>query len=643
MAHATFKTHPFSLEELLRDCSSGKIQLPDFQRSWVWDEERIKGLIASISRAFPVGALMTLEIKGDKDKTFARRPIEGTDPAAADAIPLQLLLDGQQRMTSLYQTCLRKDVVQSITPNKRLVRHWYYFDIAKAVAPGTDREEAIVAVPEDRQIKTAFNRTVDMDLSARELEFEHMMFPVNCLFDKGEWFQEFMMHCFKTNDMARVELFNRFKAEVIDNFQNYQVPVITLGPDTSHEAVCLVFEKVNTGGKALDAFELVTAMYAAQGFRLRDDWLGTAAAAGAPAQPGIQNRLQVYGNIAGHKFGVLEKVASTDFLQAIALLHSRRQYLNAKAAGAKDNDLPAVRATKQSLLDLPLEAYKAYRAAAEAGFKTAARFLYQQGIYRAYDLPYQTQLVPLAAILAELGDAWEPAPVRAKLARWYWCGIFGELYGSAVESRFALDVMQVPEWIAGGTEPRTVRDGMIRAERLQSMRSRQSAAYKGVHALLMKEGARDFRTGQPYDQTVFFQEDVDIHHIFPQAWCASQTIEPRFYDSIINKTPLGARTNRIIGGQAPSKYLARIESGAANSPPISPDMVDAHLVSHGIDPALLRADDFTAFMVARETWLLGLIGRATGHAQPDGDAVAEEGEELPDALVADLDPPMAAG
>ncbi len=64
MADSIFKTHPFSLEELLRDCGKGAMQLPDFQRSWVWDQDRIRGLVASISRAFPVGALMTLETGG---------------------------------------------------------------------------------------------------------------------------------------------------------------------------------------------------------------------------------------------------------------------------------------------------------------------------------------------------------------------------------------------------------------------------------------------------------------------------------------------------------------------------------------------------------------------------------------------------
>ena len=53
-----------------------------------------------------------------------------------------------------------------------------------------------------------------------------------------------------------------FYTEIVKNFEQYQVPVISLASTTSKEAVCTVFEKVNTGGKPLDAFELVTALYA---------------------------------------------------------------------------------------------------------------------------------------------------------------------------------------------------------------------------------------------------------------------------------------------------------------------------------------------------------------------------------------------
>ncbi len=101
MAKATFDTNPVPLQTLLRNCEDSKLQLPDFQRSWVWEEERIMSLIASVSRGFPMGALMSLKSKIGDGIIFAKRPIEGTPAAAAQIPPEQLLLDGQQRMTSL--------------------------------------------------------------------------------------------------------------------------------------------------------------------------------------------------------------------------------------------------------------------------------------------------------------------------------------------------------------------------------------------------------------------------------------------------------------------------------------------------------------------------------------------------------------
>ena len=58
-----FQTPQYKIGTLLEWAAAGKVQLPDFQRSWVWDEERICSLIASISQSFPVGALMTLAIE----------------------------------------------------------------------------------------------------------------------------------------------------------------------------------------------------------------------------------------------------------------------------------------------------------------------------------------------------------------------------------------------------------------------------------------------------------------------------------------------------------------------------------------------------------------------------------------------------
>jgi hypothetical protein len=222
--------------------------------------------------------------------------------------------------------------------------------------------------------------------------------------------------------------------------------------------------------------------------------------------------------------------------------------------------------------------------------------------------------------------------------KWYWNGVFGELYGSAVETRIALDFMQVPAWLKGGPEPSTVSETMFRADRLKTMRMRLSAAYKGVNALLMKEGAQDFRSGQKFDHTVFFGENVDIHHIFPQDWCKKHGIKPSVFDSIINKTPLSYRTNRIVGGVAPSEYIARLEKGNETTPPIAPTKLDAYIGSHLIDPSLLRADSFDAFMNDRQSRLQALIEEATGKAAYSG-SVQEEGIDVEaddDAIEAEL-------
>lgn len=250
-------------------------------------------------------------------------------------------------------------------------------------------------------------------------------------------------------------------------------------------------------------------------------------------------------------------------------------------------------------------------------------------IYRIFDLPYQSQIVPLAAILADIGDAWEHQANRHKLITWYWNGVFGELYGSAVDTRIAKDFIEVPAWLKGGPEPTTVTETMFRADRLKTMRMRLSAAYKGVNALLMMEGAQDFRSGQKFDHTVFFGENVDIHHIFPQDWCKGRGLKPADYDPIINKTPLSFRTNRIIGGIAPSAYLAKLEKGDKVSPPIAPAQLDAYLRSHLIDPVLLRRDDFPGFISDRQQRLLTLIERAMGKPIYRGD-IPEEGEDVED-------------
>ena len=271
------------------------------------------------------------------------------------------------------------------------------------------------------------------------------------------------------------------------------------------------------------------------------------------------------------------------------------------------------------MLALSLEDYVRFAPSVIAGFKAATKFLHQQFLFDTKFLPYGTQLIPLAAILALAGDAAQSAGAQDKLARWYWCGVFGELYGGSTETRFSQVLPDVVDWIRrDASEPRTVIAAQFAPGRLLTLRTRNSAAYKGIYALLLKAGAVDWRTGEKVEVTRYFDESVDIHHIFPKSWCDKAGYEPSVYNSIINKTPLTARTNRIIGGAAPSDYLGRLAK-ASETPH---EGVAERIRSHLAHPELMVTDDFDGFFSARRAALLRGISEAMGKAILDDESTA---------------------
>jgi len=146
MTRVEFDSTKRPLDDLLKKARDGVLQLPDFQRGWVWDDEGLRSLLASISRSFPVGALMTLQTGGEV--RIKPRPIEGVPDAAFKVSPEAMLLDGQQRITSLYQTTMRREVVDTINTKRRKIRRHYYIDMAAALDDSRDRMDAIVGVPE---------------------------------------------------------------------------------------------------------------------------------------------------------------------------------------------------------------------------------------------------------------------------------------------------------------------------------------------------------------------------------------------------------------------------------------------------------------------------------------------------------------
>src|SRR4051812_9950148 len=139
----TFDSTKTGLGTLLDEIIAGKIQLPDFQRGWVWDDEHIKSLLVSIARSFPIGAVMLLETGGEA--RFQVRPVEGVS-LASNKHAERLILDGQQRLTSLLQVLKLSTPVSTRDDKKREIKRHYYFDIEKALAGSDSLDESVIAV-----------------------------------------------------------------------------------------------------------------------------------------------------------------------------------------------------------------------------------------------------------------------------------------------------------------------------------------------------------------------------------------------------------------------------------------------------------------------------------------------------------------
>ncbi|MCR5257889.1 MAG: DUF262 domain-containing protein [Desulfovibrio sp.] len=580
---------------LLERIASGKLQLPEFQRDWTWDDARIRAILASLTQGYPMGAVMCLQCGGEA--RFKARPFAGAGTPSEE--PEYLVLDGQQRLTSIFRAAWSREPVYTKTDKGQPVRRFYYLDIAKCLDPAEDRLDAVVSVPEDRVLR---GRDGVLDLSTQDGEFKAGMFPMNIVFDgyaRERWADGWKK--FHGHEDEWIDRYSVFREEVLVVASEYRLPVITMLRETPKEAVCKVFENVNTGGVQLTVFELVTAAFAAEDFDLRRDW--------------EKCRSRVWGEGSGYGTDLMQNVDETAFLAAATLFST----FGKGAPSSKRKDI----------LDLTCADYKAARDAVLDGFDMARTFLLRQYVFRKRDLPYPAQIVPLAAICAALGWTVFNRPASQKiLSRWFWCAVLGEAYGSAAETRGAMDVADVVNAVRnGGGEIRTVGEAFFSAGRLLGMQGRQSAAYKGVMALIYRSGGRDFMQETGMDLAKSMAENPDIHHIFPRKWCATHGVPPEKRDSIVNKTPLLPATNLYVGGNAPSAYSRKIMDAFGMDEARYRASVESCLV----DWDAFIADDFDAFFVERAKRLLDLVEAAMGKAVADRDSeqtIAQFGASL---------------
>ena len=506
------------------------LALPDFQRSFVWEPNGTRELIVSIIRGFPAGNLLFLR---GGSKVFLPRAVEEA-PQLDGHEPQLLVLDGQQRLSSLYQALYG------------VGNHRFFVDIG-ALMDGADIETAVKVF--------SANRAKQWATSAGQAR--SLMFPLARFNNYADWRDEIVDARHDLGEGSRKTLrsyLNRVETAIIKPILTYSFPTTTLSESTPTEAVCTIFETLNRTGIKLSVFELITARAFARGERLRERW-----------------------DDALVKNPILDDFEIDPYyiLQTIAL---RADFVPRRGVVAA----------------MEVSTIVDHWDAAVAGMANGITMLRDEcGVLMPKWLPYAPMLPTLAAAWQWVHEAQGAASGarRLKLQRWFWCATFAGDYDNAPNSRAEADMPMLDAWLRGGDAPPVVRDFEFNPAQWPTVTIRQRALYRATMALLLRHRPLDFHEAVPLTRTVIESTAVDDHHVFPRGYLQDIGLDNRI-DTVLNHTLIDRETNIRIQKKAPSVYLAEIADELPND---LPRILQSHGLPAAPDGPLWE-NDFDAFL-----------------------------------------------
>lgn len=508
---------------LVEQAFEGKICLPDFQRDFVWPPDQIADLIRSILRRYFVGSLLLLRCDRDRPP-FSPTLLRGAQSIYVDPKPELLLLDGQQRLTSLIYALTAPDL--SLKGTK--MRRWFFIDL-----------DLLFSDPDDDEIVFDRSKRDVKDLLKPEAQYERHILPCTVLLRPGDfhkWRDGFEDWLRETHP----ELMDTFRSkwrsqwlDVADRFQNFEVPLVELprvAEDDTDEIgrVCAIFEKLNSSGVDLSVYDLLTARLYRSNIALHKLWDEA-----CENNPLLDEWSE--GKADKNKFGVL-------VLRVLALL--------------RDLDPKPKILISLSPKNFEEDWRRAAKAMNRAIEIVTATHEDGMGVFNRQWLPNFGLLPVLAALRTVVEEKNLGEEQRREIRRWYWCSVFLERYSSSVESKSRKDFAEFQKyWIAKGDVPSVFEEARRIGSNEFSIRSATSNAsgiYCAVFCLLAKQGARDWHRGEHIEL-----QNLQDHHIFPKDCLKRHGIPTGDrVNTVINRTLIADQTNNRIRAKSPADYVA---------------------------------------------------------------------------------------
>jgi len=545
----TPKANPENLLAVIQDAFHGKVVLPEFQRSFVWSREDIEELLVSILQGYFIGTFLMLDTPPDR-ALFPFRTVEGLEKINPQANPrdhatIRLVLDGQQRLTSLFYVLYEPEIPLHNSRNP------YRFFLRLDLILDGNPDDAVYGVSlADRRRLSEMERMVGEGKAIRFSLFRDSSRFYRWLHQEQKALGE--------KEKETVEVFYQ-------RFANFLVPVVSISPEAGKENIVNVFERINRTGVSLSLFDLAAARLYLKGIRLRDLWKTFAR----------DNK-------------TLAQLIKPEFVLKVISIWENKE------------------PRKSALLDVIDELDKTHF---EAQWELACHWLSQvyqrvtspQG-YGAFDekwIPYTTMMVPLAVLLRVVAEKHGGEEMYCKVDSWYWGSVFTQRYDQAVDTTTYRDVRAVNEWLEGSSCPSWLDGFQADQIDLSEVDDQRSSIYRGAMCLVVRAGAKDFINGQAAVLAAC-QDD----HIFPKAKYQHEAL----VNSILNRTLISSTSNQIKSNRHPSEYLPLLLGKHEGNEQRLRSTLNSHLISEEAQRAM-EHDDFPAFIEARKLALQKEIAR----------------------------------
>ena len=557
------KAAPWKIASLAALKRDGRLHLPDLQRGFVWSADRVRALHDSLYRSYPVGALLLWQPKWEGDPPFSTRtwdicpPDEVTARGAPEAprpvAPGSLfVLDGQQRLTSIFRLVFRSRIRNKTTPDP---------DLLVALSPGEEWVES----PFHLRSKTMHRRMREGLLVPAEVLFEGIRGGNESLAVQralGEWLTAGDELFFEALDRANAIRTAILQAEVIA----YEIDA-----DAGDDNVIEIFARLNQQGVRLRPGDLAAARLTGQmtNFRTRArEVLVMKELRGFSAPEGVEE---------GNRSGAF---VDTDLLIRAAL------FLGGGGVRYRDAEKRKVSTHYQNI--------EANWGAAVAGFKSAVALFRNAGLPSGDWLPYRYLLFPPAIAAArghDLDERWTGWALAASLWRHY---------AGEVDTKLAKDAALAERGDIEGL----LEHIKLRAKRTESAVPEdddllhnivgENAMLFALLAYFLRVGGRSFPSGKLLTNA---HEPLEVHPIFPRSTLDRYPDRDNEYvpDRLGNLTLLVRSDSEHIGDTAPDVYLRIIE----------PVDRSAHLIPD--DTALWSISRYNQFCEQRERALAAML------------------------------------